>query len=77
MTPDQNLSQLVEDVRTIKSALIGNELVNDGGMVKRMAIMEGRQDRFEDEQKKWKWFTAGASAVATLTGWVINLLWFK
>lgn len=81
MIQDKDFVQLVEDVKTIKSCLIGNPLLSDGGLVGRVVIIEEKVESITLQQSNWKSFLAGVAFViglaGSLFGWFIGTVWTK
>lgn len=74
-----NENKLVEDVAAMKqqltevyTALVGNNIGNDGGIVKRLSSMESRLESMEKKQTiigvQFKILWAGAGAIVMFLG---------
>lgn len=73
---ESHIDQVASDVRDIKHALLGNPLLNDGGLVGRVANVEDGLKTVTTTQSNWKSFAAGMAfifgTIATLFGWFIG-----
>ena len=71
MNPQQ-YQELKQDIADIKTALVGNEFTQDGGMVKRLAHVEAKVEDLSRFKDKSKWTATLLIGVAGMLGWVAD-----
>jgi hypothetical protein len=53
-----HISELTTGFNALKSAIVGNDITKDGGIVKRLTEIEAAQLKSDEWQKKMKWMGA-------------------
>lgn len=78
---ENNLDQLSSDIKDIHHALLGNPLLNDGGLVGRVTTVEQELKKVSLTQSHWRSFLAGMAflvgVAGSLFGWLVATIWTK
>lgn len=65
---------LIQDIHEIKSAIIGNEITKDGGLVGRLKHVEEKVEELNEFKDKSKWTVTILIGFAGILGWVADKL---
>lgn len=63
---------LRQDIHEIKSAIIGNEITQDGGIIKRLGMVETKTENHDKFISRLKWSGGILVSLASLIGYLFD-----
>ena len=69
---DHQYEALIQDIHEIKSAIIGNEITKDGGIVGRVGKLEVKTDNHNRFISRLKWSGGILISLASLIGYLFD-----
>jgi len=63
---------LIQDIHEIKSAIMGNEITHDGGLVKRVQVVEATTEEHKKFINRLKWSGGILISLASLIGYLFD-----